>query len=60
MLFLYNFSQLFELFLYTGYFFENKSLNSQSDIIFKKRNLQYEKVYNILYIVGCNGNHCNR
>lgn len=37
MLFLYNFSQLFKLFTFNGYFFENKSLILQSDIIFKKK-----------------------
>ena len=49
MLFLYNFSQLFELFTFDGYFFENKSLNLQSDIIFKKKEIYNMKKFTILF-----------
>ena len=46
---MYNFSQLFELFTFDGYFFENKSLNLQSDIIFKKKEIYNMKKFTILF-----------
>ena len=46
---MYNFSQLFELFTFDGYFFENKSLNLQSDIIFKKKEIYNMKKFTIFF-----------